>query len=302
MKSFWTKIPQEAKFAAFVVVVVGVALALMREPSLLTETDKPPSPLAENPLSTVPTPPLDLPNTPLPDELLPSPLYPLPDLSPPLDGLGKNPLATNPSPLPTVPLPGTVLPTPPAKGLDPTLPVIPSPRGIPNRNVPKGTDSTGSLPVIPPELLSPSPVPIPSSLDSVPDQKVASTGTTQKNSRTNQNTIIAEVRNYFKKGWKPPSGLEEPLQYSLVLNADGTIQQILPLNNAATQYIERTNMPLPGSSLVTPVEDGGKTGINLKLRPDGKVEASLEEVREPSPSSNSRRGGSPNSLSNQVRP
>lgn len=301
MKSFWTKIPQEAKFAAFVVVVVGVALVLIREPSALTETDKPPSSLAENPLSTVPTPPLDLPNTPLPDELLPSPLYPLPDLSPPVEGLGKDPLSTNPSSLPTVPLPGSVLPTPSATGLDPTLPVIPSPGRIPNRNVPKGTDST-NLPVIPPELLSPSPVLVPPSLDSVPDQKVASMGTIQKNSGTNKKAIITEVRNYFKKPWKPPSDLKEPLHYSLVLNADGTIQQILPLNNAATQYIDRTNIPLPGSPLVTPVEEGGKTGINLKFSPDGKVEASLEEVREPSPSPNSRRGDSSNSLPNQVRP
>ena len=302
MKSFWAKIPQEAKFAAFVVVVVGVALALMRDPSALTETDKPPSSLAENPLSTLPTPPLDLPNTPLPDELLPSPIYPLPDLSPPLDGLGKDPLATNPSPLPTVPLPGSVLPSPPVKGLDPTLPVIPSPAGIPNRNVPKGTDSTNSLPVIPPDLLSPSPVPIPSSLGSVPDQPVTSAATAQKNSGTNKKAIIAEVRNYFKKGWKPPSDLKDPLHYSLVLNADGIIQQILPLNNAATQYIDRTNIPLPGSPLVTSVEEGGRTGINLKFNPNGKVEASLEEVSEPIPSPNSRRGDSPNSLSNQARP
>ena len=302
MKSFWTKIPQEAKFAAFVVVVVGVALALMREPSLLTETNKPPSSLAENPLSTVPTPPLDLPNTPLPDELLPSPLYPLPDLSPPLDGLGKDPLSTNPSPLPTVPLPGSVLPSPSSKGLDPLLPVIPSPGAIPNRNSPKGTDSNTSLPVIPPELLSPSPVPIPSSLGSVPDEKATSTGTAQKNSGTNKNAIMAEVRNYFKKGWKAPSGLNESLQYSLVLNADGTIQQILPLNNAAGQYIDRTNIPLPGSQLVTPAEEGGKTGVHLQFSPDGKVKASLEEVNVPSSSPNSRSGDSFSSPPKQARP
>lgn len=300
MKSFWAKIPQEAKFAALAVVVVGVALALMREPSPLT--DKPSPSLAENPLSTVPTPPPDLLNTPLPDELLPSPLYPLPDLSPPLEGAGKAPLTTNPSPLSTVPLPGSVLPSPPVKGLEQPLPVIPSPTEIPNRNSPKGTDSTTNLPVIPPELLSPSPVPIPSSLGSVPDQKVTSAGTAQKKSGTNQNAIMAEVRNYFKKGWKPPSELNESLQYSLVLNADGTIQQILPLSNAAGQYIDRTNIPLPGNSLVTPVEEGGRTGINLKFNPNGKVEASLDEVRESSSSPNSRRGDSPNSLPNQARP
>lgn len=306
MKSFWAKIPQEVKFVAFSMVVVGVAVVLMREP--IPSTNQPPSSPADNPLSTLPTPPLDLPNTPLPDELLPSPLYPLPNLSPPLEGAGKAPLTTNPSPLPTVPLPGSVLPSPPAKGLEQPLPVIPSPTGIPNRNSPKGTGATrGSspstnLPVIPPELLSPSPVPIPSSLGSNPDQAVTSTETAQKKSGTNQNAVMAEVRNYFKKGWKPPAELKESLQYSLVLNADGTIQQILPLNNAAGQYIDRTNIPLPGSQLVTPAEEGGKMGVHLQFSPDGKVKASLEEVSVPSSSPNSRRGDSPNPLSRQVRP
>jgi hypothetical protein len=145
-------------------------------------------------------------------------------------------------------------------------------------------------------------VPIPSSLSSVPDEKATSTGTAQKNSGTNKNAIMAEVRNYFKKGWKAPSGLNESLQYSLVLNADGTIQQILPLNNAATQYIERTNIPLPGSQLVTPAEEGGKTGINLEFSPDGKIKASLEEVNEPISSPDSRRGDSFSSPPKQARP
>jgi hypothetical protein len=145
-------------------------------------------------------------------------------------------------------------------------------------------------------------MPIPSSLGSVPDEKATSTATAQKNSGTNKNAIMAEVRNYFKKGWKAPSGLNESLQYSLVLNADGTIQQILPLNNAAGQYIDRTNIPLPGSQLVTPAEEGNKTGVHLQFSPDGKVKASLEEVSVPSSSPNSRSGDSLNSLPKQARP
>ena len=306
MKSFWARIPQEVKFVAFSVAVVGVAVVLMREP--IPSTNQPPSSVAEKPLSTVPTPPLEVPNTPLLDEPLPSPIYPLPQLSPPLKGLEKDPLGVNSSPLPTVPLPDSLLPSPPTKGLESPLPVIPSPGGIPNRNSSKGTGATrGSspstnLPGIPPELLSPSPVTVPPSLGSLPDQKGASTETAGKKTSTNKNAVIAEVRNYFKKGWKPPSNLKEPLQYSLVLNADGTIQQILPLSNAAGEYINNTNLPLPGNSLASPAEEGSKTGVLLEFKPDGKVKASLEEVNVPSASPSPRRGDSSNLSPKQARP
>ncbi|HEY9611230.1 hypothetical protein [Allocoleopsis sp.] len=306
MKSFWARIPQEVKFIALSVGVVGVAVVLMKEP--IPSTNQLPSSPPETPLSALPTPPRELLNTPLLDEPLPSPIYPLPQLSPPLKELGKDPLGVNPSPLPTVPLPGSVLPSPPAKGLEQPLPVIPSPGGLPNRNSPKGTGSTRgsspstSLPGIPPELLSPSPVTVPPSLSSVPDQKGASTETAGKKTSTNKNAVIAEVRNYFKKGWKPPSNLKEPLQYSVVLNADGTIQQILPLSNAAGEYINNTNLPLPGNSLASPAEEGSKTGVLLEFRPDGKVKASLEEVNLPSASPSSRRGDSSNFPPKQARP
>jgi hypothetical protein len=139
-------------------------------------------------------------------------------------------------------------------------------------------------------------------LGSLPDPKAASTETAGKKTSTNKNAVIAEVRNYFKKGWKPPSNLKESLQYSLVLNADGTIQQILPLSNTAGEYINNTNLPLPGNSLVSPAEEGSKTGVLLEFRPDGKVKASLEEVNVPSASPSSRRGDSSNFPPKQARP
>jgi hypothetical protein len=305
MRSFWARIPPEVKLAAFSLVVVGVAVVLWREPSPSTNT--PQQSIAKTPLQPVPVLPPDVLSSPLPQEGLPSPIYPLPQLSPPLEGLGKDPLL-NPSPLPEVPLPDPLLPSSPSKSLNLPLSVSPSPGKIPNQKTPKGTKSTGepspsaSVPVIPPGLLSPSPVPLPSSLGSLGDKKAPLAETADKNTNTNKNSIITEVRNYFKKGWKPPSDLKQDLNYSILLNADGSIEQIQPLSNAATEYIDRTNIPLPGSPLVTPVEEGGKTGINLVLTRDGTVKASLEEVKVPSSSSKSPREDSSNSRPREARP
>jgi len=307
MRSFWARIPPEVKLAAFSVVVVGVAVVLWREPSPSTNT--PQQSIAKTPLQPVPVLPPDVLSSPLPQEGLPSPIYPLPQLSPPLAGLGKDPLALNPSPLPEVPLPDPLLPSSPSKSLNLPLSVSPSPGKIPNQKTPKGTKLTGepspsaSVPVIPPDLLSPSPVPLPSSLGSLGDKKAPLAETADKTTNSNKNSIVTQVRNYFKKGWKPPSDLKQDLNYSILLNADGSIEQILPLNNAATKYIDLTNIPLPGNPLVTPVEEGSKTGINLVLSRDGTVKASLEEVNVPrSSSSKSPRGDSSNSRLREARP
>jgi hypothetical protein len=304
MRSFWARIPQEVKFAALSLVVVSAAMVLLKEPPPSTQT---PSPVAKTTPQTVPTPPLELPNTRFP-EVLPSSLDPLPQISPSLEGLKTDPLGLNPSPLPTVPLPDSLTPSSPSKSLDLPLSVTPSPGKIPNQKLPKGTESTrepsssATVPVIPPDLLSPSPVPLPSSLGAVGDNKAPSTEALGKKTNTNKSAIVAEVRNYFKGGWKAPSNLNKELKYSVVLNADGTIDQILPLGNDATQYIDRTNIPLPGNSLASPVEGGTKTGILLVFRPNGSVTASLEEVDLPSSSSKSPGENSSTPPGRETRP
>jgi len=305
MRPFWARIPQEAKFAALSLVVVGVAMVLLKEPSPSTKT--PSSPLAQTTPQPVSTPPLELPNSRFP-EVLPSSLDPLPQISPPLEGLGTDPLGLNPSPLPTVPLPDPLIPSSPSKSLDLPLSVTPSPGKIPNQKVPKGTASTrepsteATVPVIPPDLLSPSPVPLPSSLGAVGDKTAPSTEAPAKKTNTNKSAIVAEVRNYFKGRWQAPPNLNQDLKYSVVLNADGTIDQILPLSNDATQYIDRTNIPLPGNSLASPIEGGTKTGILLVFRPNGSVTASFEEVDLPSSSPKSPRENSSPSPGREIRP
>ena len=298
MRSFWARIPEEIKFITFTAVVIGATVALLREPS--ASTKKPPSSLAKTSPQTVPTPSLEGLYTPFPQDLLPSPIDPLPQISPSIEGLGKDPLAVTPSPLPEIPLPDSLISSSPSKSLKLPLSGSPSPGKISKQKVPNETDLTGNpspsvtVPVIPPELLSPSPTTLPSSSDAIGDKKTPPAEIEPKNTNTNKNAIVTEVNNYFKKNWQPPSALKEELKYSILLNADGTIQQIFPLNNAATEYINSTNIPLPGNSLVAPVEGGSPTGINLVLSPNGTVKVALEEVKLPS--------SSPNSSPSEARP
>ncbi len=88
---------------------------------------------------------------------------------------------------------------------------------------------------------------------------------------------IAEARSYFQQRWQPPADLRQTLEYSLLLNPDGSIQRIIPLGQAAGQYIDRTDMPLPGEPFVSALPGGGNPTIRVVLTPDGKVNTFLEK-------------------------
>lgn len=83
---------------------------------------------------------------------------------------------------------------------------------------------------------------------------------------------VAEARNYFKKRWEPPSGLTQTLEYSLILDTDGTIKRIIPLGQAARIYVDRTGMPLAGTPFVSPIKNGQTPKIRVVLSPDGQVQ------------------------------
>jgi hypothetical protein len=81
---------------------------------------------------------------------------------------------------------------------------------------------------------------------------------------------VAEAREYLKKQWQPPEGFADTLEYSLILDVDGSIARILPLNQAARVHIDITGIPQIGKPFVSP------SGQNVRLRavfnPDGKVQ------------------------------
>ncbi|HLO85617.1 MAG TPA: DUF4335 domain-containing protein [Nostocaceae cyanobacterium] len=83
---------------------------------------------------------------------------------------------------------------------------------------------------------------------------------------------VAEAREFLKQKWQPPEGFSDTLEYSLILDVDGSIARILPLNQAARVHIDMTGIPEIGKPFVS----ANKNGQNIRLRavfnPDGKVQ------------------------------
>lgn len=106
-----------------------------------------------------------------------------------------------------------------------------------------------------------------------------STPTSNQPRRTASNIIpqVQQAKSFFSRRWQPPASLKETLEYSLLLDVDGTIQRIEPLGQAARTYIDETGMPLIGESFVSPSTNGQTPRIRVVLAPSGKVQTFLEE-------------------------
>ncbi len=87
---------------------------------------------------------------------------------------------------------------------------------------------------------------------------------------------IAEARQYFQQRWNPPQGLTQTLEYTLLVGANGSIQRIIPLGQAAGDYSDRTGIPLVGEAFVSAINSGRNAKIRLVLSPDGSVKTFLE--------------------------
>ncbi|MFB2769608.1 DUF4335 domain-containing protein [Pelatocladus sp. BLCC-F211] len=87
---------------------------------------------------------------------------------------------------------------------------------------------------------------------------------------------LSEAKQYLTKRWQPPSGLNQTLEYSLMVGVDGTIERILPLGKASRIYIDRTGMPLIGERFISPNRNGQSVIIRAVYSPDGKVQTFSE--------------------------
>ncbi|WP_009633656.1 DUF4335 domain-containing protein [Synechocystis sp. PCC 7509] len=90
------------------------------------------------------------------------------------------------------------------------------------------------------------------------------------------NPQVAEVSNYFNQRWEPPANLRNSLEYSIVLDVDGSIQVIEPYGLPSRTYLDRTGMPLIGERFVSANLNGQSPRIRLRFNPNGKVQAFLE--------------------------
>ncbi|AFZ19351.1 hypothetical protein [Allocoleopsis franciscana] len=248
-------IAQGAKWTVFSVVAIAITIMALYEPSPSQKEQQ--SESTNNPSQTLPIPPLEVPISASPEAL------PLPDTTTsqlsPQQGLAKQTL------------------TPSQTSLDQPVAVNPSTDQIPSPKPELSNEPSlsGRDPVVPPTL--------PPNLPSL-ESPCAGQGTHQEaspvaaNNKVNpdDNSPVVEVKNYFKKGWQSPAGLKQTLEYSVSINSDGTVQRIRPLSNASGEYIDQTNLPLPGSAFVSPREGGGNTNIYVAFSPDGKVKAALD--------------------------
>ncbi|AFY62397.1 DUF4335 domain-containing protein [Synechococcus sp. PCC 6312] len=78
---------------------------------------------------------------------------------------------------------------------------------------------------------------------------------------------VAAVRSYFSQRWQPPAELSQTLEYTLILNPDGSLQRALPLNRAAEVYIDRTPIPLANEPFVAATNAPAPVQLRLVLEP-----------------------------------
>jgi hypothetical protein len=83
---------------------------------------------------------------------------------------------------------------------------------------------------------------------------------------------VAEARAYLKKRWQPPAGLSQTLEYSLTVGIDGSLERLLPLNQAARDFVDSSGIPEIGKSFVSANKYGQNIRLRVVLSPDGKVQ------------------------------
>lgn len=244
-------------------------------------------------IPTLPNPPVEpIPLPTVPDNLASG------DQLPPPPAVNRSPVSPNaPATVETVPRnPAnnrtTPLPAPPAVSVQPrptqNPPAAIPPGNDPAANIPSLGDSVpqAALPDIQPQQPN-APESLAEALrqnrQNAPESVAEALGQNRSNtpeSATAGGSIpqTSQIQSYFAQNWQPPDNLEEELRYRLIVNTDGTLKRIIPLNNASGTFIDRTPMPLLGTDFgITPPSNNATPQIRVVLRPDGGVETVLEQ-------------------------
>ncbi|NET51850.1 MAG: DUF4335 domain-containing protein, partial [Merismopedia sp. SIO2A8] len=89
---------------------------------------------------------------------------------------------------------------------------------------------------------------------------------------------LAEVQTYFENQWQPPANLKQPLQFRLLFNADGSLQQAIPLGESARSSRSIVNLPAPGEPFVSSFGGNDTPPMRLFLGTNGQVRVFLETL------------------------
>lgn len=87
----------------------------------------------------------------------------------------------------------------------------------------------------------------------------------------------SEVKRYFEGQWKPIKEVNQSLEYTLVIEPNGSVARIISITEISRQYIDRTGMPkLTNTPMVSPVGASRSVKIRVSLDPDGTVKTFQE--------------------------
>lgn len=219
--------------------------------AIAAPSNAPVPPTATSPVKTTPVPGNSIAN-----QLPPQPVVVNP--SPNQSGVVIN-VPQNGAPPVSAPLPSTVA-------------IIPNPNAASdNKNTTARNRNTSAVRQNETVAVNTNPPPAPPPPSDLPPAPKAPTTTAY-----NDVPQVAEVRDYFNKHWQPPASLKQSLQYSIVLDVDGSVQLIEPYGAASRTYLDRTGMPLIGERFVSPNANGQNPRIRVLFNPDGKVQTFLE--------------------------
>jgi len=85
-----------------------------------------------------------------------------------------------------------------------------------------------------------------------------------------------EIRQYISQRWQAPAGLSQSLEYQLTLSANGSLKQVKPLNQEASQYLKQVPLPAINQPFITPSQSSPSIPVRLVLKPDGTVQTFVE--------------------------
>ncbi len=85
------------------------------------------------------------------------------------------------------------------------------------------------------------------------------------------------VQAYLQELWQPPARLSQPLSYRLVVDGEGAIATLTPLDEISTTALDQTPLSSieAGEPVFGPNPDGEATPLIVSLNPDGRVEVVL---------------------------
>lgn len=104
----------------------------------------------------------------------------------------------------------------------------------------------------------------------VPDQNLSNGAIDAVNQESAVALRLKALKKYLQKRWKATPQLSSKLQYMLLLDGRGAIQQIVPVGQEAATYLADLKLPSVGQADARPAVQGLE--VTVRLSPDGTVE------------------------------